>query len=308
MQTPDVEQPMRQMFALVLIVLLIVCSSGCGSEEKSNGHEAVAVASTEASTSAQDAQPFIKPTIEGVPRLDRTVVDSAHHRKAQSHNGAALKHHKKKRWDAAIGEYTKGLEQDPGNVLIRFNLGCAYALKGDRTNALKILEQFSLAVGCVDCKGRLARATKDTDYKSLWEDPEFIELAQGVKAPEVKYKALAKRFLKNMNKAYWALMKKTADTGRSFAVNGKKSRLGDQLISGGSALARWKVKLGGKSAQMGPDMNDVSRISCKGSCCTYKYDSNDMFERVADIDTVCFDAVTSEEVLLRRVKLRDPVY
>jgi hypothetical protein len=289
----------RQWLAACVIVFV---AGACGSDEKAPAPAAVVVAPTEAPSGP------VYPTIDGVPDLDRAVVDAASHRKARSHNGAALKHHKKKRWDDAIEEYTLGLEENPGHVLMRFNLGCAYALNGDRENALKILEQFSLADGCTDCVGRLVKATKDTDYKSLWEDPDFIELTAGASTVKVNYKATARRFLKNMNKAYWALMKKTVDSGRTFAVNGKKSEIGNLLIEDGSALARWKIKLGGKEAQMGPHMDDLSRIVCKGSCCTYKFDSNDMYERVADIKSVCFEAVSPKEVYLRRIKVSDPVF
>ncbi len=291
----------------LLVFILSAFCAGCGGDEKSAEPAVVSSAEPASGAVAEGVDPNY-PTISGVPDLDRTVVDSDRHRKARGHNGTALKHHKKKRWDEAIGEYTQGLKENPGHVLMRFNLGCAYALNGDRANALKILEQFSAADDCFDCQGRLVRATKDTDYKSLWSDPEFIQLTQGANMPKVKYKAVARRFLKNMNKAYWALMKKTVDSGRAFAVNGKKSSLGDLLITDGSALARWKVKLGGKAAQMGPHMNDISSIKCKGNCCTYKYEHNDMYERVAEIDTVCFETVSPDEVYLRRIKISDPVF
>jgi hypothetical protein len=244
----------------------------------------------------------------GIPDLDRSVVDTARHSQARKHNGKALKHHKKSRWSDAIEEYRLGLMENPGHILLRYNLGCAYAMKGERTKALKILEQFSLAEGCHDCQGRLKRSKSDSDFKSLWTDGAFIELTQHANPANVDFKKIARRFLKNMNKAYWALMKRTVDSGYAFAVKGKRgSGQPDRMIRNGSELARWKINIGGKQAHMGPDAGQLARVTCKGSCCTFKGDSHDMWERVADIKTVCFHAVSAEEVYLRRIELKDPI-
>ena len=109
--------------------------------------------------------------VDGVPNLDLSPVDPKARRKGKKQNGKALKHHRKKAWDQAIEAYVTGLEADPGHILMRYNLGCAYAMNRDKKRALGILAQFKAQADCLLCLRRLERSRKDKDYEVYWSDP-----------------------------------------------------------------------------------------------------------------------------------------
>lgn len=278
-------------------LLLVFALAGCSEKEEASP-QAAQVAPAEIAPAPPSH------SIPGVPDLDLTVVPNAAHAKARKLNGAALKHHKKALWSQAIASYIEGLRHNPGHILLRYNLGCAYAMNGQRKEALQILEQFHTEEGCPPCVGRLVRAKKDTDYRSLWADPTFGELTADAVVYDHDYKKITKRFLKNMGKAYWALMKKTVDAGYGFAVQVDRPK-GHQgwHITDGSSLAKWKIGLGGKQATMLPGAHGNARISCRGTCCTVKSSGGEYTGEVATIKNVCFWPVGPDTVYLRRLAL-----
>ena len=299
----------RIVFAVASLALVV---TGCGEDKSAAKPAAVAppggagsgVLGVEDPATASAAAAAARPRVPGVPDLDLGVVSSGEHSKARNHNGRALRHHKKKSWDAAISEYITGLSQNPGHILQRYNLGCAYAMNGEHDKALGILKQFAYESDCILCQGRLKRAVTDKDFESMWSDPEFVALTRGVNPAQPNYKKITQRFLKHMGTAYWGLMKRTVDNGYAFAVSVSKPRGHDGwLITDGSELARWKISLGAKKAIMLPGENNASTIKCRGACCTVKTDASPLGGQVATIQSICYWPVSESEAYVRRVKL-----
>jgi tetratricopeptide (TPR) repeat protein len=73
--------------------------------------------------------------------------------------------------DEAISSYTKAIELAPRAGVFVYNRGCAYCRKGDQKNALEDLGK------AISLDQRLkSYATKDEDYKSLWDNEDFKKL------------------------------------------------------------------------------------------------------------------------------------
>lgn len=73
--------------------------------------------------------------------------------------------------DEAISSYTRSIELAPAQPVFVYNRGCAYCRKGDKANALADLgKAISMNVQFK------SYATKDEDFKSLWEDEAFKKL------------------------------------------------------------------------------------------------------------------------------------
>ena len=108
---------------------------------------------------------------EALAALDKAVAMEPTNTDALNIRGTILS--KLKKYDEAMVMYQKALEIQPQFGGARYNMACAYALKGDKANALKNLEQ---AVSMES--GFKQAAPKDEDFKSLWNDPEFKKLTQ----------------------------------------------------------------------------------------------------------------------------------
>jgi formylglycine-generating enzyme required for sulfatase activity/Flp pilus assembly protein TadD len=73
--------------------------------------------------------------------------------------------------DEAINSYTKAIHLAPGVAVFNYNRGCVYCRKGDKANALADLgKAISLSPPLK------ASASKDEDFKSLWNDEDFKKL------------------------------------------------------------------------------------------------------------------------------------
>jgi len=73
--------------------------------------------------------------------------------------------------DAAISSYNRANELAPTQPVFIYNRGCAYSRKGDKTNALADLEK------AVSMNQQFKEyASKDEDFKSLWEDADFKKI------------------------------------------------------------------------------------------------------------------------------------
>lgn len=118
----------------------------------------------------------------GVPGLTQSVVDKPRSRRAQRLNRSALEHHNRGEYDEAIERYKKALTIDPGNVLARYNLSCAFNLNAQPEAGLALLKQF-YDTGCDECRERLARAAEDAEWHDRWDDPRFVQLV-AVKADD----------------------------------------------------------------------------------------------------------------------------
>lgn len=316
-------------FCSVLLLTGILGAHGC---KKDATDEAPNEASKEEAApppAAAPAAPESAPTnsVPGIPDLDLTVVSYDQNRKAMKHNNAALKLHMKKKWDGAIAEYTEGLRDDPGHILMRYNLSCAYAMKGAREHAFNLLKQFKTTPDCVDCELRLHRATEDSDWKAYWDDPEFKQLTQEAakkwrdKSDWIDYEKQALKLVGELGKGYWGMLKKTTKAGRSFSVRRKtadKSSKHHMIVENDSELARWKLQLRKDTEHLDGSLStpvicprfvdeEPPKIKCKASCCTFKGGNcEDMVsEVVGTLTRACFFAASKDNIYVHRLEMDD---
>jgi len=78
---------------------------------------------------------------------------------------------KTKKFDEAISAYTKAIELAPGQPVFVYNRGCVFCLMDDKASALTDLGK---AIS-MDPQFK-SYATKDEDFKSLWDDEDFKKL------------------------------------------------------------------------------------------------------------------------------------
>jgi tetratricopeptide (TPR) repeat protein len=78
---------------------------------------------------------------------------------------------KTNKFEEAIYAYTKAIELAPTQPVFVYNRGCAFCLKHDKANALADLGK---AIS-MDPQFK-SYATKDEDFKSLWNDEDFKKL------------------------------------------------------------------------------------------------------------------------------------
>jgi len=75
------------------------------------------------------------------------------------------------RFEEAFASINKGMELAPNDPVNIYNRACIYALKGDKANALADLEES------ISMNPRFKfQAVKDEDFKSLYEDEDFMRL------------------------------------------------------------------------------------------------------------------------------------
>jgi tetratricopeptide (TPR) repeat protein len=76
-------------------------------------------------------------------------------------------------WEEAIAVGQKAVDLNPEKGEPYYHLGCYYSKAGRRDEALRELRR------AVELEAALApRATKDPDFKPLYEDEEFLEITQ----------------------------------------------------------------------------------------------------------------------------------
>jgi tetratricopeptide (TPR) repeat protein len=75
------------------------------------------------------------------------------------------------KYEEAISSYSRAIQLNPNQAEYIYNRGCAYCLKGDKVNALSDLKK------AISLNPEIkSYATKDGDFKSLWEDEEFKKI------------------------------------------------------------------------------------------------------------------------------------
>jgi len=93
---------------------------------------------------------------------------AAHNVSAWEYTFAASPHLREGRYDKARQIYQEGLEAQPGDPSLLYNLACAEALTGERDKALDLLNES------VAAEGRYRKyAQTDEDFDSIRDDPRF---------------------------------------------------------------------------------------------------------------------------------------
>ncbi len=125
------------------------------------------------SVSSADLASLKRP--DNVEPLSFEPSTSEHQSSARARNAEGLKLYSKKDYRGAIALYIEALKLDPGNLLARYNLSCAYNLNGEPEKGLALLNEFKTA-DCPICRQRLIRASEDADWHSMWAHPLFVEI------------------------------------------------------------------------------------------------------------------------------------
>lgn len=125
---------------------------------------------------------------DGVPPLSRAPVSPARRRRARRLNARGLRAYERGDYSAAIERYREALAADPGHILARYNLSCAYNLAGEPDKGLALLAELRAAEDCEACRRRLVRASEDADWHSMWSHPLFVEIV-GVRVGEAERQA-----------------------------------------------------------------------------------------------------------------------
>jgi tetratricopeptide (TPR) repeat protein len=125
--------------------------------------------------------------ISGVPGVSLFDYGQARKKEAQKLNKKGMASYKKKTYAKAIELFTEALKANPAAHMIRYNLGCTYALSGDVARALQILEQFR-ASGCEKCLHFLEKSKTDTDYDKVRGHPTYKQFMQQGRGKNVSEK------------------------------------------------------------------------------------------------------------------------
>jgi len=116
---------------------------------------------------------------DDLPPVDLEPVGDKREAAARRRNKEALELHRAEDFVAAIDKYKAAVRSDPGHVMTRYNLACAYNMAGQTETGLDVLQSLKDA-GCPVCLGRLVRARSDTEWATAREHPRFIALTRDV--------------------------------------------------------------------------------------------------------------------------------
>ena len=176
-----VKSMLRLLFALS--VAAIGCSDSSGARAGDGGPrkgDGAADAGTSRGNPGSESQvrPIDISSLErpaDVPALSFKAVPPRAKTRARSLNGAGLKLYGRRDYRGAIAKYSEALRLDPGHILARYNLSCAYNLIGEPDTGLALLNEFRQK-GCKQCRDRLVRAAEDADWYTMWNHPLFVEI------------------------------------------------------------------------------------------------------------------------------------
>lgn len=189
-------------YALAVLILAGCSESGSQSSESEaeTTQTTAANAAVAVKESAVDEPPETKPEqleplpeLVDVPPLDLKPVDDKAAAKARALAKRARELNRAGDHAAAADEYIAALKADPGHIMARYNLSCAYNMAGDTGRGLAVLKQFK-DDGCPLCLGRLVRARADAEWKSSHEDPRFVQLTSDVVVRTPDLQAVASTF------------------------------------------------------------------------------------------------------------------
>lgn len=120
------------------------------------------------------------PRADALPNVDLTMVPEEQLQTAKRLHKRALALHRDEAYDEASSAYVQAIEADPGHIFARYDYSCLLNISGAAHEGIAILAQIKEA-GCTVCLGRLIRARSDSEWKSSWNNSEFIELTRDVR-------------------------------------------------------------------------------------------------------------------------------
>jgi hypothetical protein len=106
------------------------------------------------------------------PPIDLRPVAADAAEAAKKLNAAGLRQHNARNYPEAIKLFTKALVTNPGHLLARYNLACAYNRSGQGAMALALLRQLR-EKNTPACEKILRQARKDKDLESLASSDAF---------------------------------------------------------------------------------------------------------------------------------------
>jgi len=95
----------------------------------------------------------------------------------------------------SIVKFRAALASDPSHLLARYNLACAYSRSGDPARGIALLNELARP-GCGRCRGILAHATEDDDWRDQWRMPAFVALTSDAVRAVAELRGAAKAIAK----------------------------------------------------------------------------------------------------------------
>ncbi len=268
---------------LASLLALAACKSGDKkSPTKPNQMEPSA---TIAASDAQEARPPTKapdapePSLDVAPLSLATVGTPARTSARNSHR-AARKLHQFKKYAEAIAAYKGTLEKNPGHIFARYNLASALVSAGQPKNAVRTLAALKLT-DCSFCLGRLVRARKDDEWKSLWADADFVALTEDASVEQAPIAKITESFIAALNTGEMATVEKFVHPSRSLALteslslNGEEDEESIRKMAGVVSLKSWILNSGFVDRPVAHDSpidqgvwNAGKIRKCDDECCT----------------------------------------
>lgn len=195
--------------------------------------------------------------LEGVPPIDFTPVSDGRTSEARKGNNRALELHRAADYAGAVELYKAAVRSDPGYLLARYNLACAYNMAGQRDNGLAILLQFKRA-GCPVCLGRLIRARSDGEWKSARDDARFQAITGDVLLEQPATFEMAERFTEAVRAGGYEGIRDFFDPRDRVEL---KVGEATKKVNGFSDVAHWLTEQ--------PASIAAGAYKCRGDCCAF---------------------------------------
>ena len=284
-------------------LLAVMVIAGCSRSEESRPAAPPVVAGPTAPVPvAADAPAGGDAIADDLPPLRLDPASSKDAKLARDLNTAGLGLHRKHDYAAAIVKFRAALASDPSHLLARYNLACAYNRSGDTARGMAVLNELARP-GCGRCRGILAHATEDDDWRDQWKMPAFVALtSDAVRAvAELRgaAKAIAKTWLRCEAKGLVSFIDPTTiitlDENHCCFDN-PKDGIRARKLSGPAMAPSIVPERDCKKQLISTTVSD--RIVCDGRCCSYDGDVHD--GDVATLLGVCFrdDRMVLSEVAI----------
>jgi hypothetical protein len=282
------------------VIFIAFVAASCKSNEAPGPAKPEGVA--KAMASAPTTAPA--PNALDLPAIDLKPIAPKKTKSARAMNLEGMKRLNAKDPGGAASKFEAAVRADPGLTVARYNLACAYNLAGDSVRALAILKQFKDA-GCPACLGDLVHARDDHDLQSLWSDPGFKTLTDGVTIETGAVPKLAA----DLERAWRS---KKLDSAASMFDPRREVKIGSSGIgcddSGqgctSTTTATGPAAVIAELQKRDSTMAKLDGVFCSGGCCNYNYsnDQPDLFMMSDVIVRACFATAAGGVVTLSSIE------